>query len=140
MDSPKPLSVVSSLQQSITSELPPSLSGTKDINLDVIDTPLINSDFAHCLSKSFFSDFGDSFPSIYTHDQVSHASTTISEFPAIPDYLEFVFYSPSVDAFISRSPTPPPPPEISDISDDDKNHDYSFNESWPLPPPPLQDI
>ena len=95
MYSPKPLSVISSLQQSNTSEAP-GLSGIQNINLDVIDTSLIDSDFAHCLSKSFLCDFGDSFRPIYTNDQVFHASTTTSEFPAIPDYLEPVFYSPSV--------------------------------------------
>ena len=86
MYSPKPLSVVSSLQQSITSELPPSLSGTQDINLDVIDTPLIDSDFAHCLSKSFLSDFGDSFRSIYTHEVMIKFLMPTPQPPSLPQF------------------------------------------------------
>ena len=60
-------------------------------------------------------------------------------FFAISEHLEPVFFSSLVDAFISRSLTPPPHFEICDLSDD-KNHDDSSNELLPPAPPPLRYI
>lgn len=121
------------------SELLPGFSDIQDLNIDVIDTLLIDSDFAHCIWYSVLRDFSDSYRPIYTYDKVFYASTTNSDvFCNFRTSWACVFFS-LVDAFISRSLTPPPHFEICDLSDD-KNHDDSSNELLPPAPPPLRYI